>query len=204
MSRQSVKIAATRKFQAMSARDGDPNKTLCGRVEGIAVDSCHHFSKTPVDSIRLIRGHGVEGDAHAGPYVRHRYLARRQPKRANLRQVHLIPSELFAALREDGYDLAAGDLGDNIATSGLSLEMLPLNTTLQIGDAAVVTLTGLRTPCALIDRFREGLKRRILDLGHGPRFRCGILGIVTASGVVQRGDRVVAILPSKRLALPAL
>jgi hypothetical protein len=49
----------------------------------------------------------VEGDAHAGALVRHRYLARRQPRLANLRQVHLIPSELFASLSEAGFELAA-------------------------------------------------------------------------------------------------
>ncbi len=41
----------------------------------------------------LVEGHGVEGDAHAGAFVRHRYLARRQPHLPNLRQIHLIPSE---------------------------------------------------------------------------------------------------------------
>jgi hypothetical protein len=42
---------------------------------------------------------GVEGDAHAGLFVRHRYLARRSPRMPNLRQVHLIQSELLEALR---------------------------------------------------------------------------------------------------------
>jgi MOSC domain-containing protein YiiM len=96
---------------------------------------------------------GVEGDAHAGSFVRHRYLARRQPGFPNLRQVHLIRSELFASLREVGFEVGAGDLGENITTAGLDLERMPLGTRVALGPSAIVELTGLRTPCVLIDRF---------------------------------------------------
>ncbi|WP_247453502.1 MULTISPECIES: hypothetical protein [unclassified Bradyrhizobium] len=66
----------------------------------------------------LVEGHGVEGDAHAGALVRQRYLARRQPRLPKLRQVHLIPSELFASVLEARFEVAAGDLGENITTAG--------------------------------------------------------------------------------------
>ena len=85
-----------------------------------------------------MEGLGVEGDAHAGPFVRHRHLARRRPKMPNLRQVHLIPSELFQALRADGYELRPGDLGENILTAGLDLEALPLGTILKLGAEAAI------------------------------------------------------------------
>ncbi|WP_377831259.1 hypothetical protein ACFKHW_38990 (plasmid) [Bradyrhizobium lupini] len=74
----------------------------------------------------LVEGHGVEGDAHAGALVKHRYLARRQPRLPNLRQVHLIPAELFASLSDAGFQVAAGDLGENITTAGLDLGALRL------------------------------------------------------------------------------
>jgi hypothetical protein len=99
-------------------------------VEGIVVtvasDPAHHFSKPLRDTIMLVEGHGVEGDAHAGPFVRHRYLARRRPRLPNLRQVHLIPGELFDEMRRFGYDLHPGELGENITTTGMDLEQLPL------------------------------------------------------------------------------
>jgi len=76
-------------------------------------------------------GHGVEGDAHAGAFVRHRYLARRQPRLPNLRQVHLIPAELFASLSDAGFQVAAGALGENITTTGLDLERMPLGTLIE-------------------------------------------------------------------------
>ena len=129
-----------------------------GSVVAVAIDAKHRFSKTPRLSIILTTGHGVEGDAHYGEFVRHRYLARRNPRAPNLRQVHLIPSELFDALRNSGFDVSPGDLGENITTAGLDLETLPLNTELHIGASANIRLTGLRTPCILIDRFRSRIE----------------------------------------------
>ncbi|MET4278509.1 hypothetical protein ABIB68_006806 [Bradyrhizobium sp. F1.2.2] len=51
-----------------------------GTVIAVAADRGHHFSKPPQDEIVLVEGCGVEGDAHAGAFVKHRYLARRQPR----------------------------------------------------------------------------------------------------------------------------
>jgi MOSC domain-containing protein YiiM len=129
----------------------------------------------------------------------HRYLARRQPRMANLRQVHLIPSSLLEA----GFGVGAGDLGENISTAGLDLERLPLGTLVELGPAAIVELTGLRTPCVLINRFRA---RRVFSSEEtGPPFKCGVLGVVRAGGPVAAGDTAQIRLPSTAFrALPAL
>jgi hypothetical protein len=170
-------------------------QTVEGAVVAVAADRGHRFSKPVHDHITLVKGHGVDGDAHAGEYVRHRYLARRQPRLPNLRQVHLITSELFATVREAGYDIGPGQLGENITTVGLDLENMPLGTCIELGPTAVVELTGLRTPCVLIDRFRTGLKRQVVSSAKtGPAFRCGVLGVVQAGGLVAAGDRARAIL----------
>ena len=67
-----------------------------GRVFKVASDPQHGFSKHGRERINLVEGHGVEGDAHAGQYVRHRFLARRWSSLPNLRQLHLIPKKKFA------------------------------------------------------------------------------------------------------------
>jgi hypothetical protein len=176
-----------------------------GTVVAVAADRGHRFSKPTRDRIVLLEGHGVEGDAHAGPFVRHRYLARR-PRIPNLRQVHLIPSELFKSLSEAGFEVAAGDLGENITTTGLDLERMPLGTLIEFGHMAMIELTGLRTPCVLIDRFQAGLKRQVLSSDEtGPPFKCGVLGVVRSGGPVAAGDAARVRLPSSRSrALPAL
>ena len=190
----------------MSAADYLREKpVLRGSVVAVALDAKHRFSKTPRLSIILTAGHGVEGDAHYGQFVRHRYLAHKKPRSPNLRQVHLIPSELFNALRKPGYDLSPGDLGENITTAGLDLEMLPLNTQLRIGSSANIRLTGLRTPCVLIDRFKSGLKSRLLAETPNPRFRAGVMAVVSEGGEISPDDPIHAILPDcPRMPLPPL
>jgi MOSC domain-containing protein YiiM len=174
-------------------------------VVAVSIDGKHRFSKTSRLSITLTIGHGIEGDAHYGPFVRHRYLARRDPKTPNLRQVHLIASELFDALRTSGFDVGSGDLGENITTIGLNLERLPLGTMLRLGASATLKLTGLRTPCVLIDRFKAGLKDRLQGGPHGPRFRSGVMAIESEGGEVSPGDPIRPVLPTPpHLALPPL
>jgi MOSC domain-containing protein YiiM len=173
-------------------------------VVAVSIDGKHRFSKTSRPSITLTSGHGIEGDAHYGPFVRHRYLARRNPEAPNLRQVHLIPCELFDALRSSGFEVHPGDLGDNIATVGFDLERFPLGTLLVLGASATLELTGLRTPCVLINHFKSGLKKRLQGGAAGP-FRAGVMAIVTKGGNVSPGDRIRTVLPAPpHQALPQL
>jgi hypothetical protein len=180
--------------------------SLEGTVVAVAADRGHRFSKPTQDRIVLVEGHGVEGDAHAGAFVQHRYLARRKPRLPNLRQVHLIPSELFSSLLEAGFEVRPGELGENITTAGLDLQRMPLGTLVELGPAAIVELTGFRTPCVLIDRFQPGLKRQVVSSAEtGPPFKCGVLGVVRAGGPVSAGDTARVLIPSASVsALPAL
>ena len=122
----------------------------------------HTFSKPNQESIRLIEGFGVEGDAHAGKKIKHRYLAKLDPERPNLCQVHLIHGELLDKLQGQGFSVAPGELGENITTKGVDLLGLPTGTKLKIGKNAVVTLTSLRNPCIQIDQFQKGLLKKVL------------------------------------------
>lgn len=71
-------------------------------VVSVARREGHHFSKTVVESITLVRGVGVEADGHAGVTVQHRSRVRRDPTQPNLRQVHLIHAELLEELGKRG------------------------------------------------------------------------------------------------------
>jgi hypothetical protein len=55
---------------------------------------------------------------------------------------------------------------------------MPLGTLIELGPMAMIELTGLRTPCVLIDRFQAGLKRQVLSWDEtGPPLKCGVLGV---------------------------
>jgi MOSC domain-containing protein YiiM len=161
-------------------------------VTGLSHRAGHHFSKTPTDSLRLVQGEGVEGDAHRGKTVKHRSRVARDPTQPNLRQVHLMHAELHDELRAAGFDVAAGQLGENITTRGIDLLGLAAGTRLWIGADALVEITGLRNPCVQLDRFRPGLMNAVLGRdGQGGLIRkAGVMGIVLIGGKVVVGDQV--------------
>ncbi|SDO23021.1 MOSC domain-containing protein [Actinacidiphila guanduensis] len=169
-----------------------------GTVVSVSRDTDHRFSKPVQDSIRLLAGLGVEGDAHLGTTVQHRSRVAKDPTQPNLRQVHLIHSELFTELRAAGYDVAPGDLGENITTAGLDLHALPTGTRLGLGPQARVEITGLRNPCLQIDAFRAGLLKRVVWRDEEGRLvlRGGVMGVVLESGTVQPGDAIGVELPA--------
>ncbi|WP_035860931.1 MOSC domain-containing protein [Cryptosporangium arvum] len=164
-------------------------------VISVSKDSEHHFSKRPVDEIVLLAGLGVEGDAHAGVTVQHRSRVAVDPTQPNLRQVHLIQSELIDELAD--FDLAPGGLGENVLTRGIDLLALPTGAVLRLGADATIEITGLRNPCRQIDGYRSGLLKQVLtkdERGSIVR-RAGVMGVVTAGGVVRPGDAVAVTMP---------
>ena len=137
-------------------------------------------------------GLGVEGDAHQGKTVKHRSRVKLNPAAPNLRQVHLIHAELHDELRRAGFAVAPGQMGENVTTSGVDLLGLATGTRLHLGDRAVVEVTGLRNPCAQLDKIQSGLMAATLGRDeHGNLARkAGIMGVVLAEGEVRPGDPI--------------
>lgn len=163
----------------------------------MARDDAHRFSKPTRESITLIAGHGVEGDAHAGATVKHRSRVARDASTPNLRQVHLLHAELFDQMRERGHGIEPGAMGENITTTGVDLLGLPRGTRLAVGDDAVVEITGLRNPCSQINGLSKGLMKELVyvdDDGATVRL-AGVMSIVVAGGEVRPGDGIRVILP---------
>lgn len=161
-------------------------------VSSVNCSSDYTFSKKPMDSVLLLAGLGVKGDAHLGATVKHRSLVARDPNQPNLRQVHLIHAELFDELRAGGFEVSAGQMGENITTRGIDLLGLPTGTRLQLGQSAVIEVTGLRNPCVQLDNFQLGLMAAVLGRdAHGNLIRkAGIMAIVIAGGEVRPGDPI--------------
>lgn len=166
-------------------------------VHSVHVSPEHSFSKVTKDSINLVAGFGVEGDAHAGPTVKHRSRVAIDPTTPNLRQVHLIPYETLAALGDDGFKVLPGNLGENITTSEIDLHSLPVGALLRIGPDALIALTGLRNPCQQIDQFQDGLLKKCLpkDSEGNIQRRAGVMGIAISSGAITAGDEISVSLP---------
>lgn len=150
-------------------------------VVAISAKAAHGVRKKNRDSIVLIADRGVEGDAHCGAEVRHRSRAAKDPEQANLRQVHLIHSELFDELAAQGFAIAPGEMGENVTTRGIDLLALPEGAELTLGDAARVRVTGLRNPCYQLDEIAPGLMKATLDRAPG--------GALVRKAGDGRGDR---------------
>lgn len=165
----------------------------------VARGSSHSFSKRLEPSIELVKGHGVKGDAHFGTTVKHRSRVAKDPTQPNLRQVHLIANELLQELALHGYTLQAGELGENMLTHGIDLIHLPLNTHLLVGRDTVVSVTGLRNPCAQIHNFRPGLLDHMVEkrTDGTVQFKTGIMGVVLRGGTVRAGDAIRVNMPPK-------
>jgi len=157
----------------------------------------HAPGKERQDAIRLIAGLGVEGDAHAGETVKHRSRVRRDPGQPNLRQVHLIHSELHAELRGDGFEVGPGEMGENVTTRGVDLLALPTGARLRLGADAVVEVTGLRNPCKQLNSIGDGLMAAVLDRDADGNLvrRSGVMSVVLEGGEVSAGDPIEVELP---------
>jgi MOSC domain-containing protein YiiM len=138
------------------------------RVVAVSRDESHGFSKVPTESITLVAGLGVLGDAHAGTLVQHRSRVRRDPNQPNLRAVHLLQAEVFDDARAMGFELGPGDLGENVLTADLDLLGLPTGTLLNFGGP-VVRLTGLRNPAPRSTPFGPGCSRSCCPARTGRR-----------------------------------
>ena len=137
-----------------------PGFPAAGKVVAVNVSAAKGERKTPVPGVELRVDHGIESDAHAGPWHR---------------QVSLLAQESIAKMVAAGLDVGPGDFAENITTEGLDVASLPLLTTLDLGEALVeVTQIGkeCHTRCAIYHQAgdcvmpREGIFVRVLRGGR--------------------------------------
>ncbi len=177
-------------------RSDRPHPTVCA----VACDPQHGVSKPPASAIKLVAGRGVAGDAHAGVTVQHRSRVARDASQPNLRQVHLIHAELHDELRAAGFEVAPGQMGENITTRGIDLLALPVSARLRLGSGgALVEVTGLRNPCRQLDEIQPGLMAATLDRSQDGALirKAGVMAIVVTGGHVHPGDHIEIERPEK-------
>jgi hypothetical protein len=115
----------------------------------------------------------------------------------NIRQVHLIHAELLDDLKEKGFTVLPGQLGENITTRRIDLLSLPRGTHMQIGKEALVEVTALRNPCHQIDEFQNGLLQALSprDENGELAYIVGVMGVVLVGGEVHPCDGISVKLP---------
>ncbi|MDD7583458.1 MAG: MOSC domain-containing protein [Coriobacteriaceae bacterium] len=138
-----------------------------GTVAATCISEKKGTRKHPVDSIELVAGEGIAGDAHAGAWHR---------------QVSLLADESVDLMRARGADLAPGDFAENVLTRGIDVKGLPVGTTVAVGPARMV-VTQIGKTC-----HNDCEIRRITGTCVMPTD--GIFCVVTRGGTVRAGDEV--------------
>ncbi|NLE22033.1 MAG: MOSC domain-containing protein [Actinobacteria bacterium] len=131
-----------------------------GRIVSVNVAGTKGVRKDAVESIKLVVEHGVEGDAHAGPWHR---------------QVSLLANESIEKMRASCPGVDPGAFGENITTEGLVLYELPVGARFYAGESLLeVTQIGkeCHSRCAIFHQAgdcvmpREGIFARVIEGGE--------------------------------------
>jgi len=99
------------------------------------------------------------------------------------RAVSLLDWEELTYLREKGYNLAPGTIGENMTVKGLEVQKLKPGTRLLFSGGVELLITMERTPCFVLDVVDEQLKGDCV--GH-----CGALAAVAKEGTVVVGETI--------------
>jgi MOSC domain-containing protein YiiM len=168
-----------------------------GIVTAVSRSPTHSIAKWNQNSITLVAGLGVDGDAHNGKTVKHLSRLLRFGNTPNRRQIHLIHAELHHELRIGGFSVVPGQMGENVTTRGVDLLGLPTGARLHLGGEAVIEVTGLRNPCGKLNKIQPGLMKATLgrDAEGNLIRKAGIMAIVLAGGAVRPGDDIEVELP---------
>lgn len=150
----------------------EPAGTACATgpaasVVAVSISEKKGTRKKPQESIELVVGHGVAGDAHAGNWHR---------------MVSLLPEESVDSMREVLPNLAAGDFAENILTRGLSLKELPVGTVLTVGECELV-VTQIGKKCHNDCEIRRLTGKCVMPTD-------GVFAVVTRGGTVRPGDPI--------------
>jgi len=133
--------------------------------------------KVPVESVILVKGSGIEGDAHAG------VLEKRQVSFLGAEEIEGASAQLAGKCALTGAldRLSPGDFAENVTTRGLALHLLPLGTELRIGEA-VLEVSQIGKECHAACEIRRLVGDCVMP-------RKGIFARVLKGGRINREDR---------------
>ncbi|MGN0673320.1 MAG: MOSC domain-containing protein [Anaerovoracaceae bacterium] len=138
-----------------------------GKLIAINISEQRGTPKESVGEARLVKGWGIEGDAHGGDWHR---------------QVSLLSLERIEEFNRSGAGVQYGDFGENLVISGFDFRNLPVGTRFRIGEA-VLEMTQIgkecHSHCMIFQRMGECIMPRE-----------GVFAVVINGGTIRPGDEV--------------
>lgn len=141
-----------------------------GEIIGINISERRGTQKKEIPEVDLVKGFGLENDAHGGNWHR---------------QVSLLSFEKITEFNERGARVGNGAFGENIIVSGIDLRVLPVGSQIRIGQAElVVTQIGkeCHKHCQIYARVGDCIMPRE-----------GIFAVVVAEGHIKKGDQLEVV-----------
>ncbi|MDZ4171502.1 MAG: MOSC domain-containing protein [Methanobacteriaceae archaeon] len=140
-----------------------------GKIIAVCLSKEKQTRKKDMKTARLIKNHGLEGDAHADSLSH--------------RQVSLLAQESIDKMVKQGLDVKAGDFAENLTTQDIDLKSLPIGTVLEIGKEVILEVTQIgkicHTRCAIYQQ-----------VGNCVMPTEGIFAVVLVGGKVISGDNI--------------
>lgn len=140
-------------------------------VTSVNISEKTGVAKENVGKCKVEKDHGFKNDAHAGKWHR---------------QVSLLADESIAKMKEKGLDVAPGAFGENITTSGMELNTLPVGQRLKVGERVILEVTQIgkecTKPCSIYYK-----------VGDCVMPREGIFAAVIEDGEIATGDSIELI-----------
>ena len=137
-------------------------------ILSIAISKKKGTRKTPVEEVMLRENHGIEEDAHAGPWHR---------------QVSFLASESISEAKKRGFDVNFGDFAENFATCGIDWKAVTVGTQLRLGDKVLVEITQIGKEC-------HNKCAIYYQAGDCIMPKEGIFARVVRGGKIRRGDAI--------------
>lgn len=103
-----------------------------GTIVAICISEKKGEQKHSIPEAQFRPGHGIVGDAHAGPWHR---------------QVSLLPAESIERMRRAIPDLIDGAFAENLVTAGIDLAGIAIGDRFQVGGGVTLEVTQIGKEC---------------------------------------------------------
>lgn len=141
-----------------------------GAIIAICMSKKKGTAKKRVPSVMLVENHGLENDAHAGPWHR---------------QVSLLSNDKIEAFRARGAIAPYGCFGENLVVDGFDFASLPVGTRFSVGDA-LLEMTQIGKECHDKCQIYHTMGECIMPTQ-------GVFARVLKGGEVREGDMMTMI-----------
>jgi len=144
---------------------------LRGKILAVCCGKVKKEKKIPIKEGLIIKGWGLEGDAHAGKYHK---------------QISLLGLDSMNKMRDQGVKINFGELYENLDVEGIILYKLPIGTKLKVGEDILLEMTQIGKKDSYFLEIDGKIVSSIMT-------KEGVFARVLMSGKVKVGDVIEVV-----------